>query len=105
MNDLSTPFPTTTYTRRELRWLAATAERKISELLKANLTATPWVRDGISLARDIHAAALAVLDGESADELDALLAEWAETDPRTFVLLADQRQPFPFTTATGGANG
>jgi hypothetical protein len=89
VNDLSTPFPTTTYTRRQARQIAATAQAKVAALSRANLTATPWVRDGISLARDIHTAALAVLDGESADELQTLLAEWAETDPRTFVLVAD----------------
>ena len=85
-----------TFTRKQARQIAAIAKGEIDRLGRANLTATPWVRDGISLARDIHAAALAVLDGESADELDALLAEWAETDPRTFVLVPDLPGRFPF---------
>jgi hypothetical protein len=95
MNAPST-FPTTTYTRRQARQIAAIAKGEIERLGRANLSATPWVRDGISLARDIHTAALAVLDGESADELQALLAEWAETDPRTFVLVPDLGRKFPF---------
>lgn len=88
MNDLSFQI-SSTFTRKQARQIAAIAQSEIERLGRANLTATPWVRDGISLARDIHAAALAVLDGESADELDALLAEWAETDPYTFVLVPD----------------
>ena len=66
--------------------IASIARAQIERLRKADMTATPWVREGLSLAHDIEAAALGVQDGleGSQDELTALLAEWAETDPHRF---------------------
>jgi hypothetical protein len=98
VNDLSTPFPTTTYTRRQARQIAAIAK---GEIKRRKLRPDLYGRQGIMHLWDIHAAALGVQDRleGAADELDALLSEWAETDPRTFVLLADLGRKFPFGEA------
>ena len=83
MNDLSTPFPSTTYTRRQARQIAAIAKGEID---RRKQRPDIYDRDDLLCLWDIHTAALGVQDGlEGAqDELSALLAEWAETDPHRF---------------------
>ena len=98
MNDL-TPFTISpTFTRKQARQIAAIAEAEIERRKKRP---DLYGRESIMHLWDIDYAALGVIDGleGAADELDALLAEWADTDPYTFVLVPDLGKPFPFGEA------